>query len=174
MHSKEWGQYAWYTIHLLTLMYNPSENKKFYKGFIEHIGNALPCPVCRNHFKLRATKPIINKLLESQDIMVNWFHELHNHLNLVLGKKKLSLKEAKKLYINSDGNMIINEKKIQQFLKYIIHDLPRHSNHRLNHIRGLVHYLMIIYPIKSKREINIMDIKTTDELYKWFDNFKKK
>ena len=53
VHSKVWGQYLWRLLHTLTYSYNPKMNaeiKAKYVRLFHVIKDAIPCPICRNHY----------------------------------------------------------------------------------------------------------------------------
>ena len=55
-------------------------------SFFESFSHVIPCILCRNHFQTNLkTNPIVNHLY-SRDALVNWLIDLHNIVNLKLGK----------------------------------------------------------------------------------------
>ena len=107
MEPKVWGPPAWRFLHLITYQYpeNPSDkDKKNYYIFFNSLKDVLPCPNCREHYSNHFKKHPIQ--LESRKEFIEWLIDIHNEVNLMLGKKTYSYDEAYELYddINSSND----------------------------------------------------------------------
>jgi len=87
-----WGPLFWHTIHITALGY-PQEpsyaHKRAAKEFFEALGILIPCPVCREHYQTHLQKMPISPHLDRRDDLFKWTVELHNNVNLLLGKSKM-------------------------------------------------------------------------------------
>jgi hypothetical protein len=91
MLTSVWGPAAWHLIHTISFNYpiNPTtENKKYYKEFIENLQNVLPCKYCRinlkNNLKVYPIRPCHMK---NRDTFSRYIYKLHEVINKKLGKK---------------------------------------------------------------------------------------
>ena len=92
---KLWGAKAWHLIHSGALTYplHPTENDKTeYRIFYESLSNVLPCAACASHYKDKLEKMPIN--LSSRQNLFKWTVDLHNDVNIHLGKPILSYQQA--------------------------------------------------------------------------------
>ena len=109
MEPKVWGPGAWLFLHSITMNYpeNPSETEKmYYKNFFLNLQNVLPCPSCAKHYSINLKKYPIDPALENRELFVKWLIDIHNEVNLMLGKKTYSYDEVYELYddINSSND----------------------------------------------------------------------
>jgi hypothetical protein len=92
-----WGPFFWMTIHIVALGY-PSKpsytEKRSAKQFFESLANLIPCPVCREHYKKHITKTPISTYLDSKKDLFKWTVDLHNAVNMSLGKPMWTVEEA--------------------------------------------------------------------------------
>lgn len=92
-----WGPFFWLTIHIVALGYssNPSyTEKRSAKQFFESLGNLIPCPVCREHYKQHITQMPITPHLDKKEALFKWTVDLHNAVNVSQGKPKWTVDEA--------------------------------------------------------------------------------
>jgi hypothetical protein len=91
--SDKWGPKAWETLHSITFGYpnNPTpEQQKKYKMFFTLLKDVLPCCSCRENFENHLRMPSLelnDKRLQNKDSLTRWLFEMHNHVNVSLGKK---------------------------------------------------------------------------------------
>lgn len=113
-----WGQYLWSSIHYIALGYpvNPTETeKKNYKEFLLNLWKVIPCQSCAIHYKENIKEqPILDEDLENTETLFKWTVDIHNKVNKQLGKKKMTVEDARKMYLNkqpekkfSQGSVII-------------------------------------------------------------------
>jgi FAD-linked sulfhydryl oxidase len=117
--KKDWGVPMWKTIHYVAASYpkEPSNGDKTnYALFYTTIGDVIPCKPCREHYKkMLEDYPLNDTVLQNQDTLFSWTVFIHNQVNIRLGKRAVSLDEAKKLYYSSS-----KESRGYGMMKYII------------------------------------------------------
>ncbi len=110
-----WGPIFWHTIHITALGYptNPTySQKRAAKEFYESLVHLIPCPVCREHYKSHLEKMPISPHLDRRADLFRWTVELHNQVNVMLGKPKVSETESLLFYKRigtRDKTIIINQ-----------------------------------------------------------------
>lgn len=110
-----WGPIFWHTIHITALGYptNPTySQKRAAKEFYESLVHLIPCPVCREHYKAHLEKMPISPHLDRRADLFRWTVELHNQVNVMLGKPKVSETESLLFYKRigtRDKTIIINQ-----------------------------------------------------------------
>jgi hypothetical protein len=96
-----WGPFFWHTIHIAALGY-PQEpgysDKKAMKDFFESLQLIIPCPICRTHYVSHMAKLPISASLDSRKDLFRWTVELHNEVNVMLGKRKYTETEVIEFY----------------------------------------------------------------------------
>jgi len=96
-----WGPILWHTIHVTALSYpsNPTyAQKKAAKEFYESLAELIPCPVCREHYKVHIQKLPLTPHLDRRADLFRWTVELHNEVNQMLGKPIVSETESINFY----------------------------------------------------------------------------
>jgi FAD-linked sulfhydryl oxidase len=85
-----WGPSAWLLLHCIAATYpaNPTELvKRQYYTFILALGNVLPCPTCRSHYKRTLGElGFCIGHLSNRDTLFKFVFDLHNAVNQRLGK----------------------------------------------------------------------------------------
>jgi len=93
-----WGSSAWKFMHCVTLAYpiNPTEtDKNDIRQFFDIMPKVLPCNVCKNNCKGHfAANPLTDQILYSRENLVRWLIDIHNSVNEMHGKPKLSYADA--------------------------------------------------------------------------------
>lgn len=112
MKTDVWGKHLWYSIHLIALAYpeNPTnEEKRHYQAFFENLHEVLPCYKCSiNYLKHLNEIPITTKVLSNTDNLFRWTVDIHNLVNVELGKKQWKYVEAIEYYRNFDSTKTTN------------------------------------------------------------------
>ncbi len=80
-----WGPPAWFFIHSVAYSYNPSKKDAYYI-FFKNLGNILPCQECKQHYYENFNEADLTYALESNEAMFRWSYDLHNKVNIKLGK----------------------------------------------------------------------------------------
>jgi hypothetical protein len=89
-----WGPIFWHTIHIVTLAYpvSPTEaDKAGARKFFESLQTVLPCPICRQHYAQKLLDSPIDAALNSRGELILWAFELHNDVNVMLGKPTITM-----------------------------------------------------------------------------------
>ena len=97
-HTHIWGPLQWSMLHLLSFNYpvNPTiDDKKNYFDHIVSLTNVLPCKACRDNLikNLKALE-FGERHLVNREAFSRFIYDLHNYVNLMLGKQKYLTYEA--------------------------------------------------------------------------------
>ena len=112
MDVSQWGPRAWFFLHTVTFYYpdKPSKkDKQSINNFFNSLSGILPCEHCRNHYAAHLKKYPIESNNNSKYELTNWLIQVHNEVNISLGKKTMSYNDViqhyKQFYSNKDtGN----------------------------------------------------------------------
>jgi len=78
-------------MHIVSLGAKPmptAEEQEGFRKFYESLQVVIPCPICKDHYtEALKTLPIRTS---SRDELVEWVYDIHNLINVQLGKKTLS------------------------------------------------------------------------------------
>jgi len=91
-----WGPIFWSTMHIASLAYSdePTERqKKNMRNFYESFVDVLPCPICRHHYEENLKELPLDEALESRMTLVMWVWNMHNKINVELGKREFTFEE---------------------------------------------------------------------------------
>jgi FAD-linked sulfhydryl oxidase len=91
-----WGPILWSTLHIASLAYSdtPTERQKTnMKNFYVSMIDVLPCPVCRHHYEMNLKSYPIEPALESRMLLILWVFNMHNKINVQLGKREITFDE---------------------------------------------------------------------------------
>ncbi len=95
----EWGPAAWNFLHTSTFSYpdKPTiEQQHEAERLFLSLKHMLPCSSCKDHYATEiAQNPPDTR---SQLTLSNWLVDLHNRINIRLGKKTMDYKTAKSMY----------------------------------------------------------------------------
>lgn len=103
MEPQLWGPHMWYVLHIITMTYpkEPSEySKRAYHDFFNNLKDVLPCDICKKHYTKFITEYPITPHLDSRENLVKWLIQIHNFVNLELGKPVFSVEDVVILYDN--------------------------------------------------------------------------
>lgn len=92
-----WGPSAWRFLHYITLSYPDkpvtADMDNMYVLFMG-VARMLPCEKCRVEYSLLLKqKPLTKNVLSSRYNLVSWFLDIHNAVNIKLGKSTMSYDE---------------------------------------------------------------------------------
>ena len=96
MNPSVWGPVLWTTMHIVTLGYSPmptEEEKAAAIQFFESLVFMIPCPICREHYKMHIEKYPVRNAVGSRDMLIYWVFSVHNEVNKQLKKKELTVEE---------------------------------------------------------------------------------
>jgi hypothetical protein len=120
MDPEVWGPHGWIFLHCITLAYPdcPSKvDKEAMKNFFISLGPVLPCEKCRNNFTKHLIKyPLTDSILCSRDKLVRWLIDIHNEINEINGKPKVTYDDVLFDYLH----MISKTRTTQQHYFYAI------------------------------------------------------
>lgn len=95
----EWGPAAWNFLHTCTFSYpeKPTiEEQNDAERLFVSLKHLLPCSSCRDHYSSEIDQHPPDT--RSQSTLSNWLVDLHNRVNLRLGKKTMDYQTAKSIY----------------------------------------------------------------------------
>lgn len=96
-----WGPYAWGTIHLVSLGAPDKIDQALrtaYAMFFNQLPYVLPCATCARHLQENLTKLPVESYLDGKETLFAWSVQLHNIVNRQLGKREMTLEEARKYW----------------------------------------------------------------------------
>ena len=105
MDPKVWGPHFWFVLHLVSFHYPEIPNqhdKDAYKAFYYSVQGILPCVNCRKHYKNYLSHYPIEPHLDSKLDLIRWVNQIHNFVNVKLGKPILSHEQIFEIYANLD------------------------------------------------------------------------
>lgn len=104
MKKEEWGTAAWKFLHTLTFDYpeNPSLQQQISaEQLFMSLKDLLPCDECRSYYKDEiGNQPVDTK---SKLALSSWLVDIHNRVNIRLGKPQMTFDAAKLLYGKTSG-----------------------------------------------------------------------
>jgi hypothetical protein len=112
-----WGPIFWSTLHIASLAYSdkPSERqKRNMRNFYESMVDVLPCPICRQHYEDNLKELPLDDALNSRMDLVIWVWNMHNKINLQLGKREFTFGE----FIESMQNLEKSKKAVPPSFHY--------------------------------------------------------
>ena len=105
MDPKVWGPHFWFVLHLIAFHYPEKPNsfdKDAYKNYYHSVKDILPCTMCKQHFKNYLSQYPIEPHLDSKLDLIRWVNQIHNFVNVKLGKPALSHDDIFMIYSNLD------------------------------------------------------------------------
>lgn len=99
MNQNIWGPHYWFFLHTVSLNYpvKPTQqDKENYKSFFHSLHHILPCSVCKKHLKRNLIEYPIR--LNSRKDLVEWLIDIHNEVNALTGKGRMSYNRVIDLY----------------------------------------------------------------------------
>lgn len=121
-----WGDPIWKVMYIIayTTPNEADENRKdMLELFYEILGELLPCPECKDHYKEFINKNPLENI--SRDNLLSWVNKLHNEVNAKIGSKQVLL-ENKLAEMNNFNPTIPKEVKPvkPEILRKPIHKPP--------------------------------------------------
>jgi hypothetical protein len=80
-------------MHIVSLGYNPEPSKQEQDDairFYTSLKSMLPCGICRTHYAEFLQEMPVEQAVGSRDDLIYWVFQLHNKVNVNLGKRPLS------------------------------------------------------------------------------------
>ena len=103
MDPQLWGPQLWYVLHIISMSYpkEPTEYiKRAYHDFYSNLKDVLPCEICRKHYSKFIMEYPITPHLDTRENLVKWVIQIHNFVNLELGKPVMDVETVIELYDN--------------------------------------------------------------------------
>ena len=97
MDPKVWGPFLWYILHIISFNYplNPSyADKRIYHDFYVNFKDLIPCANCQKHYRQHLHSNPITPALDSRADLVKWVIQMHNLVNISLGKPIMTVEEV--------------------------------------------------------------------------------
>ena len=94
--KSHWGEHLWAFIHTICIVDDEHNNYKYHKTVIDKLHgilDVLPCPKCRDTYSYHLQRLEHIDLNKSMELFY-WSVDLHNAVNVKLGKRKISMDEA--------------------------------------------------------------------------------
>ena len=95
----KWGPATWNALHCFAhsapKVLNDSEQARF-RLMLDLVGEHLPCPTCRRHFKEYLEEHYVNAM--TREDLVEFLNDMHNSVNVRLGKRAFTLEEHYRAY----------------------------------------------------------------------------
>ena len=104
LEAKIWGPHYWFMLMTLAVSYPTTPNsitKKKYYEFIHNLLLFIPNRKIGDKFSKLLDKYPVTPYLDSREMFIRWIHFIHNRINVILGKKKVSLGTAMSIYYDS-------------------------------------------------------------------------
>jgi hypothetical protein len=101
MDPKIWGPFLWYTLHIMSFNYplQPSyADKRIYHDFYVNLKELIPCANCRKHYQQHLHTNPITPALDTRADLVKWVIQMHNLVNISLGKPTMTVEEVMMAY----------------------------------------------------------------------------
>lgn len=99
-----WGPHYWFFIHTIAISYPLRPNavtKKKYYDFIQNLPLFLPNEQMATHFEKLLDLYPVTPYLDTRESFIRWTHHIHNKINELLEKKKISLAEFYERYYDN-------------------------------------------------------------------------
>ena len=96
-----WGPHYWFFLHTIAESYPIHPNsvtKRKYYDLIQNMPLFIPISEMGNKFSEILDRYPVSPYLDSRESFVRWIHFIHNKINILLGKKEISLPYALELY----------------------------------------------------------------------------
>ena len=103
MRPEIWGPHLWFILHIISFEYpeNPTEyDKRIYHDFYTALKDVIPCELCRKHYREHLHKHPLTPHLDTRQTLVQWVIDVHNFVNISLGKPTLTYDEVMYIYAN--------------------------------------------------------------------------
>lgn len=94
-----WSHPSWKMIHYYPSKYDGTQEYALsYKAFMSCMQFLLPCAKCREHLKNNLADHPIDQYFSSATDLFTWSYLLHQTVSAQLGKKGLTISEARAMY----------------------------------------------------------------------------
>lgn len=101
------GPACWKSFNRIAQDYEP-ENAEDVKQLFTESGNHFPCAGCRRHYQEYLNNTNWDNVAKSRDTLVKFITDLHNSVNIRLGRHPISNTEARDVILN-EPSVSLNE-----------------------------------------------------------------
>jgi hypothetical protein len=102
MTMSTWSHPTWKMIHYYASQYRDNRDGRdyalSYKAYVSCLQFLLPCAKCRDHLKNNLADHPIDQYFSSATDLFTWSYILHQTVSSQIGKKGISIQEARRLY----------------------------------------------------------------------------
>jgi hypothetical protein len=154
-----WGPPTWFFLHSVTFTYplQPTvEDKLRIKKFFNSLEYILPCSICRVHYSEHIRQYPIDEFIHTREDLVHWLIDIHNMVNISLGKRKWTYEEALTHFENYIGKKIVlkgdehkfDESKLKDYKmhNYKLYQRPKCDNQGFIYL-GLLLLFFVIFAV---------------------------
>lgn len=133
---KEWGPPVWKTIDVFVKGYGeyPDANLRLAAlNFFASLGELLPCPHCREHYKTLLKKRPVQHVLKNSAILQRWVTWMKGEVDRSIREKEM-LKEVSKEVPETMSSEMPNEmmNKYTNVIPINMHNVPRSIDHSIH------------------------------------------
>jgi hypothetical protein len=110
MNQNIWGPHLWFSLHTMSFNYplRPTENDKYnYQNFFTSLKEVIPCSVCKKNYIRHLNEHPIKDSLDTRKSLAYWVIDMHNMVNVEIGKKVYSYDKVIKKYEDVYNKKII-------------------------------------------------------------------
>ena len=115
-----WGPHLWFVLHIITFTYpeNPTEHdKRSHRDFFINLGDVIPCEQCKKHYKKHSSEYPITPHLDNKADLIKWLIQIHNFVNISLGKPTYTVSDVINKYKNIDLKIPLSQELPQKIIK---------------------------------------------------------
>lgn len=98
LNKQNWGSNLWKLKHIITVEYPivpTAKDINAMKNFIYSLPLLLPCNICKIHYEyILSIHPLTDDILNVKIKLITWMVEIHNIMNVSLGKQEMPFEEA--------------------------------------------------------------------------------
>lgn len=101
MNPSIWGPYLWYILHIISFSYPEYPtygDKRLYHDFYVNFKDLIPCDNCKKHYNQHLHQHPITPALDTRADLIKWVIQMHNMVNISLGKPIMSVQEVLNAY----------------------------------------------------------------------------
>lgn len=112
-----WPNSFWYVLHFAAHHYDPTKRQGFIDLINSYKNGVLPCASCTKHFNEMITNDPVEPHLNTQNELIAYVNNLHNNVNIRLGKNTISINDANEMF--SPPYSLWRKHKLYEKRKYI-------------------------------------------------------
>ena len=136
MNQNIWGPHLWFSLHTMSFNYplEPSNIDKInYKNFFINLQEVIPCSVCKKNYKRHLNEHPLKDYLKNRKTLVYWVIDMHNMVNVEIGKKIYSYDKVIKKYEDVYKKKIILEDNDENINQIIIYNSNNDKNYSISY-----------------------------------------